>query len=154
MQSSICLLFAAPAAQDCFPRALPVFESGCANTVCHVHAYKENEINSTWIKFCRPPLPFTSCWKLKYFPLCFISLVLFCLTHLLMSSTTVCVTAICSHGNDSCSCAHGIRLLALHFLHNLGAVRALPQCTHLSVLSKLMSFFLPASGTLHTLTYS
>lgn len=43
---------------------------------------------------------------------------------------------------------------SLHSLHNLGAVRALPQCAHLSILSKLMNLSLFAAGILHTLTYS
>jgi len=67
---------------------------------------------------------------------------------------TVCVTGIYSHGNDSCTCVRGILLLAFRFLHNSGAVRALPQHAHLSILSMLMSLFLLASGVLHTLTYS
>lgn len=71
-----------------------------------------------------------------------------------MSQKTVCVTAICSHGDDSRTRARGIRLIALHFLHNSGAVSALPQRAHLSILSKLMSLFLLASGVLHTLTDS
>lgn len=43
---------------------------------------------------------------------------------------------------------------SLHSLHNLGAVRVLPQCAHLSILSKLMNLSLLAAGILHTLTYS
>lgn len=78
----------------------------------------------------------------------------FFLTHLLMSQMTACVTAICSHGNDSCTHARGIQVLAVRFLHNSGAVTALPWCAHLSILSELMILFLLASGLLHTLTHS
>lgn len=92
------------------------------------------QVNPNHISLHRPPLPFMSCWKMKYFPLCFVSFIWFSLTHVLMSQMTGGVSAICSHGNDSCthaqllnSSAYIIWELSEHY----------PNTAHLSILLKV-----------------
>lgn len=121
MQPSTCLLLFSTSA------LLPLLqlqhtsagtESELYKSFFHVFTHTEKQVNPNYTSFHSPPLPFMSCWKMKYFQLCFVSFTSFCLPHVLMSEMAVCVSAICSHGNASCT---------LLCLHNVGAVRALPQ---------------------------
>lgn len=121
MPPSTCLLFSAP--QDCslccsFSTPQLGQNLNCTKSFFHVFTHTEKQVNPNYTSFYSPPLPFMSCWKMKYFQLCFVSFTSFCLPHVLMSEMAVCVSAICSHGNASCT---------LLCLHNVGAVRALPQ---------------------------